>query len=241
MSTAWDGSGTEVPQQGPSLIQRLVTIFVRCDDGGACVCASVLCLLEINSERAAVEGGVLTTSSFSLCQQVKGWAGGAMNHRCRVTRQAREQGFRPYWGLSLTTKGSQLTRCRLLHRGNLHINQSRWGVTIWWGKGARSQSLLIAEPSVNLQLGKKNQSRQRNARTKAWWLRGRSGLPKSEASSFKSSFSCYWVGGGGDSLYFLNICYCGKRITIFFFILLFNFSIQNLSWDPEPHIQLCTK
>ena len=72
MSTAWDGSGTEVPQQGPSLIQLLVTIFIRCDDGGARVYASALCLLEMNSERAAVERGVLTTSSLSLCQQVKG-------------------------------------------------------------------------------------------------------------------------------------------------------------------------
>ena len=141
----------------------------------------------------------------------QGWAGGAMNHRCRVTRQDREQGFRPYRGLSLTTKGGQLTGCRLLHRGSLHINQSRRGVTIWWGNRARSQSLLVAEPSVNLQLGKKTQSRQRNVRTKAWWLRGRSGLPKSEASSFKSSFSCYWVGGGRDSLYFLNICIVVKE------------------------------
>ena len=66
------------------------------------------------------------------------------------------------------------------------------------GKWARSRSLLIAEPSVNLQLEKKNQSRQRNVRTKAWQLRGRSGLPKSsEASSFKCSFQCYWEGAGG--------------------------------------------
>lgn len=93
------------------------------------------------------------------------------------------------------------------------------------GKWTRSRSLLIAEPSVNLQLEKKNQSRQRNVRTKAWWLRGRSGLPKSsEASSFKCSFQCYWEGagrGGADSLYFLDICYCGKRITNFL-ILFFN-------------------
>ena len=91
---------------------------------------------------------------------------------------------------------------------------------------------------MNLQLGKKTQSRQRNVRTKAWWLRGRSGLPKSEASSFKSSFSCYWVGGGRDSLYFLNICYCGKRITFFFFFCCLIFQSKT-SPEIQSHISNC--
>lgn len=87
------------PQQGPSLIQLLVTIFVRCDDGGARVYASALCLLEMNSERAAVERGALTMSSLSLCQQVKGWA--RRHHESQV--QSHQEGKKARFPVLLGT------------------------------------------------------------------------------------------------------------------------------------------
>lgn len=80
-------------------------------------------------------GECLPRAAWVSASKSRGEQGGTVNHRCRVTRRSRKQGFRSYWGLSLTTKGSQFTKCRLLRRDNLHINQSRLGVTMWGGSG----------------------------------------------------------------------------------------------------------
>lgn len=77
-------------------------------------------------------GERLPLAASASASKSRGERGGTANNRCRVTRQARKKGFRSYWGLLLTVKDSQVTRCHLLCWDNLYINQSPLGVNIWW-------------------------------------------------------------------------------------------------------------
>lgn len=185
-----------------------------------CSClASALCLLEMNSERAAVERGALTMSSLSLCQQVKGWARRHHESQVQSHQEGEKARFPVLLGTLVDNEGQPIHEVSpVTQKQSTHKSASvRSDYLRGSGPGLGVCSLLSQVWIYSL---KRKIKAGREMSEQKHGLGGKSDLPKSsEASSFKCSFQRYRAGAGGGggakSLYFLDICYCGKRITHF--------------------------
>lgn len=153
-----------------------------------CSClASALCLLEMNSW-GQLWRGALTMSNLSLCQQVKGWARRLMNYRCRVTRRARKQVSRSYWGTRWQRRAANSRVSPVTQKQSTHKSASvRSDYLRGSGPGLKVCSLLSQVWIYSL---KEKSKQAEKCQSRSMAARRKSDLPKSsEASSFKCSFS----------------------------------------------------